>query len=293
MMTSQRLKGWKRAPFEHGTVGEGSIVAMERSVDEQRDPSEEDPEPPRPVGAASAVPAGRLPTGRGASLGRPICRSLLRLGWRVRAVGQEHVPREGPVILAGNHTGVFDGPLLFGTSPRPVHTVTKREVFVGPIDPVLRGAGQIPINRLIIDFPAIFAALRVLTEGRVLGLYPEGERGDGDFAQIRAGITYLALRTGAPVVPVANFGVVRPGQNTSMPPHVRARVDVVYGEPFTVPPAEAWGPYLPRRLVSEAAETVRAHLLNHLLRACELTGHPFPDSSRPARTRWAPGADAG
>lgn len=264
-------------------MGWGIIVAMERSVHEGRDPSQA--ETPPPVGAASTVPAGRLPAGRGASLGRPLCRSLLHLGWRVRARGQEHVPREGPVILAGNHTGVFDGPLLFGTSPRPVHTVTKREVFVGPIDPVLRGVGQIPIDRLVIDFPAIFSALRLLADGRVLGLYPEGERGDGDFARIRAGITYLALRTGAPIVPVANFGVVRPGQNTSMPPRFRSTVDVIYGEPFAVTAAEPWGRYLPRRLVSEAEERVRVKLLEHLLRACELTGHPFPGASRAGRTR--------
>lgn len=242
-------------------------------------------EPLQPQGTASSVPLGKLPTGRGAALGRPLCRSLLHLGWRVRVFGEEHVPREGPLILAGNHTGVFDGPLLFGTAPRPVHAVTKREVFVGPVDPVLRAVGQIPINRLIVDFPAIFTALRVLTDGRVLGLYPEGERGDGDFSQIRSGITYFAMRTGAPIVPVANFGVVRPGQNTSMPPRPRARVDVVYGEPFTVAPAEPWGPYLPRRLVSKAEEHVRAGLLDHLLYACEMTGRPFPESSRADRAR--------
>lgn len=215
-----------------------------------------------------------------------MCRFLLRLGWNVRAIGQHHVPESGPVILAGNHTGVFDGPLLFGTSPRPAHVVTKREVFVWPISRLLLGVGQIPINRLIVDFPAILTALRVLTDGRVLGLYPEGERGDGDFSQIRAGITYLALRTGAPVVPVANFGVVRPGQNTSMPPRLRSRVDVVYGPPFTVAPAQPWGPYLPRRLVAEASERVRVRLVDHLLHACEVTGNPVPGTAGTDHTRY-------
>ena len=229
---------------------------------------------------ASPIAVRDLPNRRGAALGRPFCRFLLRLGWRVRLYGTEHVPAKGPVILAGNHTGVFDGPLLFGTSPRPAHVMTKEEVFVGPIGPVLRGVGQIPLNRWIIDFPAALTALRVLTAGGVLGLYPEGERGDGDFSRIRDGLAYMALRTGAPIVPVANFGVVRAGKNTSIPPPFRARVDVVYGEPFTIEPAEPWGPYLPRRLVTEASERVRTRLLAHLLYACELTDNPAPPNVR-------------
>lgn len=195
------------------------------------------------------------------------------------------------MILAGNHTGVFDGPLLYGTSPRPAHVVTKQEVFVGPVGSVLRGIGQIPINRLIIDFRAILSALRVLHDGRVLGLYPEGERGDGDFSRLKGGIAYLALRTGAPIVPVANFGVVRAGQNSSLPPRLRAPVDIVYGEPFTVEPAEPWGRYLPRHLVAEAREPVRSRLLDHLSYACEVTGHPVPESAQGRRFRAASPAE--
>lgn len=234
--------------------------------------------------APSPIAVRDMPSGRGAALSRPLCRLLLRLGWSVRIFGEENVPAAGPVILAGNHIGVFDGPVLFGTCPRPAHVVTKREVFVGPVAPVLRGVGQIPINRWTIDFPAVLAALRVLAGGRVLGLYPEGERGDGDFSQIRDGVTYFALRTGAPVVPVANFGVVRPGQNTSMPPRLRAPVDVVYGTPFHVAAAEPWGPYLPRRLVTEASERVRHRLLDHLRYASEFTGHPVPASAAAHRS---------
>lgn len=233
--------------------------------------------------AVSPVTVRDLPSGRGARLGRPLCRILLRLGWRVRVSGQEHVPTEGPVILAGNHTGVFDGPLLFGTSPRPVHVLTKREVFVGPVGPILRGVGQIPLDRWTVDVKAALAALRVLADGRVIGLYPEGERSDGNFLRIRDGIAYYALRTGAPVVPVSTFGVVRPGQSTSTPPWPRSRTEVVYGAPFTVEPSEPWGPYLPRRLVTEASQQVRRRLLDHLRHACELTGHPAPEGARAER----------
>lgn len=221
-----------------------------------------------------------------------MCEFLLRLGWSVHVFGRRHIPREGPVILASNHTGVFDGPLLYGTSARPTHVLTKREVFVGPIGRLLLRVGHIPINRLIIDFPAILSSLRILTHGRVLGLYPEGERGDGDFARIKDGAAYLALRTGAPIVPVACFGVVRPGQkSTSTPPRMGARVDVVYGEPFTVEATEPWGPYLPRRLVAETSGQVQQRLLAHLVHACELTGRPAPEGARAPSARTTGGAD--
>lgn len=241
-----------------------------------REPVAESPPGGRPAGP---VATRGLPTARGAVFGQPLCRVLLRLGWRVRVLGAEHVPARGPVILAGNHTGAFDGPLMFGTSPRPVHVLTKREVFVGPVGPVLRAVGQIPLNRWVIDFPAILAALRVLANDRVLGLYPEGERGGGDFARLKYGAAYFALRTGAPIVPVVCFGGVRPGRSTSRPPRFRARIDMVYGAPFTVEAAEPWGPYLPRHLVAEASGRVRARLLEHLAHACELTGNPVPESA--------------
>lgn len=225
-----------------------------------------------------------LPHPGGAALGRPLCRLLLALGWRVRVHGPEQVPRTGPVLLAGNHIGVFDGPVLFGTCPRPTHVLAKREVFVGPIGPVLRGVGQIPLDRLVVDYSAVFDALAVLRAGRALGVYPEGERGDGDFSRIKSGPAYLALRTGAPIVPVACFGSVRDGQSTSRPPRLRSPVDIVYGEPFTVCSGEPWGPSLPRHVVAEASEQVRQHLIRHLSRACDLTGHPLPGADPgPAR----------
>lgn len=237
------------------------------------------PQGDRAAGRASPLAARDLPGGRGVRLGWRLCGALLRAGWQVRVFGQEHVPEKGPVILAGNHTGVFDGPLLFGTSPRPPHVLTKREVFVGPVGSVLRGVGQIPLDRWNIDVRALLAALRALAGDRVVGVYPEGERSDGHFARVRDGLAYYALRTGALVVPVSTFGVVRPGQSTSRPPRLRSRVEVVYGAPFTVQAPEPWGPYLPRRLVSEASEGVRLRLLDHLRHACELTGHPVPESA--------------
>lgn len=217
---------------------------------------------------------------------RRVCSVLLRLGWRVRVHGLEHVPAQDAAIIAGNHTGLFDGPLLFGVCPRTVHVLTKEEVFVGPLGAALRAAGQIPVRRegVIVDYRAVTASLDVLTQGRLLGIYPEGTRGVGDFRLIKGGVAYLALRTGAPIVPVASFEVCRPGENVSTPPPPGRRLDVVFGPPFDVEPPGPWGPYLTRALMTDVTEQVRLRLVEHLAYARELTGCPS-NRGGPRRSR--------
>nr|WP_245737842.1 lysophospholipid acyltransferase family protein [Streptomyces sparsogenes] len=126
--------------------------------------------------------------------------------WRPRVLGAWRIPASGPVILAGNHSHNLDGPMLIGTSPRPVHFLVKKEAFVGPLDPFLRGIGQLKVDRASADRAAITDALGVLERGGVLGIFPEGTRGEGDFASLRAGLAYFAVRSGAPIVPVAVLG---------------------------------------------------------------------------------------
>ena len=121
-------------------------------------------------------------------------------------LGAWRVPSAGPVILAVNHSHGIDGPMLMGTAPRPVHFLIKKEAFVGPLDPFLRGIGQLKVDRSTADRKAITDALGVLEHGGVLGIFPEGTRGEGDFASLRAGLAYFAVRSGAPVVPVAVLG---------------------------------------------------------------------------------------
>ncbi|MCZ2527458.1 lysophospholipid acyltransferase family protein [Streptomyces sp. NPDC059506] len=152
--------------------------------------------------------------------------------WRPRVLGAWKVPASGPVILAVNHSHVVDGPMIIGTSPRPVHFLVKKEAFTGPLDPFLRGIGQIAVDRGSTDRAAVTGALGVLERGGVLGIFPEGTRGQGDFASLRAGLAYFALRSGAPVVPVAVLGTTGEGRLVRGLPPLRTRVDVVFGDPF-------------------------------------------------------------
>lgn len=210
------------------------------------------------------------PSPRGAAVARGIGIGLMNGLWRPRVLGAWRVPAQGPLILAGNHAHNVDGPMLIGTSPRPVHFLVKKEAFVGPLDPFLRAIGQIEVDRTSADRTAITTALKVLEHGGVLGIFPEGTRGTGgDFAQLRAGLAYFAVRSGAPVVPVAVLGSARKGRLVPQLPPLRSRIDVVYGEPFT---AVTEGGRRTRAAMDAATSYIQERLAAHIAEARQATG---------------------
>ncbi|WNI19543.1 lysophospholipid acyltransferase family protein [Actinacidiphila sp. ITFR-21] len=189
--------------------------------------------------------------------------------WRPRVLGAWRVPGQGPVILAGNHSHNVDGPMLIGTTPRPIHFLVKKQAFVGPLDPFLRSIGQIEIDRESVDRTAIANALGVLERGGVLGIFPEGTRGDGDFARLRAGLAYFAVRSGAPVVPVAVLGSARRGRVVGALPPLGARIDVVFGEPFEAGDGSG---RRTRSALDAATVRIQERLTAHLAEAKRATG---------------------
>ncbi|MGK5530401.1 lysophospholipid acyltransferase family protein [Streptomyces sp. URMC 129] len=207
---------------------------------------------------------------RGAAVGRRIAAGLVGAGWRTRTLGAWRVPAAGPVILAGNHAHNVDGPVVMACSPRPVRFLVKREAFAGPAGVFLHAIGQIDVDRGHPDRAAVTAALGVLEAGEVLGIFPEGTRSVGDFAAIRSGLAYFALRSAASVVPVAVLGSGdRPGRLIPALPPLRGRIDVVFGEPFTV---EAGGGRRTRAALDEATARIQARLTGHLKDARRRTG---------------------
>lgn len=224
--------------------------------------------PPRTVGVA-APPEQPLRALRPAGV------QVLRTWYDVRVHGGEHVPAGGPVLLAGNHIGLFDGPLLTVLAPRVVHALVKREMFEGIGGPLFRGLGQIAVERAGVDPHPVKQSLRVLRDGGVVAVYPEGTRGRGDVAHSRMGAAYLAMVTGALVVPVAHLGTRRDGESVHAVPRRGSRLDLVFGPPLR--PASrpvCW----PRRQaeVAELAEQLRVGLAAHVQRAVRLTGQRLP-----------------
>lgn len=196
---------------------------------------------------------------------RVICRALIRSILDVRVRHQDRVPSSGPVLLAGNHRGFLDGPLVAAFVPRQASFLAKSELFGGWRVRPLGWLGQIPIDRGRPDRVALRRAVAVLGDGGVLGMFPEGTRGVGELASVQHGIAYVALHApGVPIVPVACLGTERALPKGRKLPRWRARVDVVFGAPFTVPVPE--NPRA-RSAVAAAAEQIRVALAAHVAAA--------------------------
>ncbi|MET7734044.1 lysophospholipid acyltransferase family protein [Streptomyces sp. NPDC005402] len=217
--------------------------------------------------------AGRevsVPSEKGAEVGRRIGVGLMYGLWKPRVLGAWRMPATGPAILAVNHSHNIDGPMVMGVSPRPTHFLIKKEAFIGPLDPFLIAIGQVKVDRSGADRGAITQALDVLKTGGVLGIFPEGTRGEGDFASLRAGLAYFAVRSGAPVVPVAVLGSSeKPGRLIKGLPPLRSRVDVVFGDPFEAGDGSG---RRTRKALDEATERIQKQLSSHLENARRLTG---------------------
>ncbi|MDO5499711.1 MAG: lysophospholipid acyltransferase family protein [Propionibacteriaceae bacterium] len=203
---------------------------------------------------------------------------LARRQWKIRTHGLQHLPVSGPAILAANHLGVLDGPLLVAMAPRPTFALAKSELFEGQVGRLLEAAGQIPIQQRAIDTRALRRAVKILDEGHLLGIFPEGSRDIGDMARIRGGAVYLAMLTGAPIVPVALLGTREPGQTVKDVPRRGATIHIVYGEPIAID-RTPW----PRRqqVVAARTEDVRRRLAAHVARAVVLTGMALPGVPAP------------
>ena len=154
--------------------------------------------------------------------------------YRPEVSGLEHVPDRGPVILASNHLSTLDVLFLPTVVTRPVHFLGKSEYFRGLSRYFFTGVGVVPVPREGGD--AAEASLRkgqeLLDSGYVLGIYPEGTRSpDGRLYRGKTGPVRLALRTGAPIVPVAMCGTYETMPPGAKVPRIR-QVGVRFGEPL-------------------------------------------------------------
>jgi 1-acyl-sn-glycerol-3-phosphate acyltransferase len=152
---------------------------------------------------------------------------VFRMLFRYRVIGAENVPRDGGVVIAANHISNFDPPLLGIALPRPVSYMAKKELFALPIlKTILPWLYAFPVDREAGGTGALRAALRMLKEGRCVGIFPEGGRNVTGTNDEKAGAAFLAAASGAPVVPAAIVGTRR------LRPF--GRVTVVFGDPLHV-----------------------------------------------------------
>ncbi|GLV48374.1 1-acyl-sn-glycerol-3-phosphate acyltransferase [Thermus sp. LT1-2-5] len=169
-----------------------------------------------------------------------LARFLLHTLFGYRVEGAEHVPQEGPVILAANHLSILD-PIAIGAGvQRPVSFLARADVFRLPLLAwLLPHLYAIPVERGQSDLFAIKSALRALERGMAFGIFPEGTRSrTGKLQPFKTGVAAIALRTGSPVVPVAVVGTDRAWPVGRKLFRLRRPIRVVYGKPIFVPRAE-------------------------------------------------------
>lgn len=211
------------------------------------------------------------------------------LGLRIDVRGADHLPEVGPVVVAANHTSFADF-LIVGLPAvqrgRLIRFMAKRAVFRIPVGSgMLRAMGHLPVDRPH-GTVAARQALRALAQGEVVGVYPEATISRSfvmkDRADLRRGAAYLALAAGAPIVPVAHWGIHRVWTVDGRWSLRRGRaVSITVGEPLLARPGE-----------DAEALTDRLHARLGALVEELLDAYPQPPSD-PATAWWWPASRAG
>ena len=178
--------------------------------------------------------------------------------WKV--LGKEAVPPRGPLLVVSNHLSNVDPPLLGASLPRRLYFLAKRGMFKGPVAPFLRAYGAFPLDRDGHDVAALRWSLRLLQEEQVLVLFPEGTRSPKGLGPALPGIAMLAVRSQAPILPVAITGTQHLGGLWRLfCPTGQIRVTI--GDPFSLPPIEG---KLERAQLDSLTEMIMLRLANLL-----------------------------
>jgi 1-acyl-sn-glycerol-3-phosphate acyltransferase len=177
---------------------------------------------------------------------------------RLEVRGLEHIPARGPAILCSNHVAWMDILAIAVECPRPQHHMGKIELFSVPVlGWYIRALGAFPVRRGESDRESLRMAEEVLAAGQVVVVFPEGHRsGTGRLAAGHPGVALIALRTGAPIVPVGISGtehIFRDRRYGPWAPPVR----VVYGEPFEL---KAAGPRRTRAELEAGMATIMGRI---------------------------------
>ncbi len=191
--------------------------------------------------------------------GAAISAFLLRRLGRPTVIGLDNVPRHGAFILVVNHRSLADPPIVGWAagylSGRVIHFMAKQEVRSWPVIGWLAArSGVFFVRRGEGDRASQRVALEMLARGEPIALFPEGTRSrDGMLGKAMPGAALLAMRSGAPLLPVAVSGTERIFPGRSRLPH-RTRVTVLIGQPFRLPHQPAGR--LDRAVLTEGSQRI-------------------------------------
>ncbi|MHB8106790.1 MAG: lysophospholipid acyltransferase family protein [Candidatus Cryosericum sp.] len=165
----------------------------------------------------------------------PVGRVLFKTFFRLQVIGLENVPRHGPVLVCGNHCSYLDPMLASLALPRKVYSLSAKEFYQQPLlRPFIRRLGAVRIDReSLADKGALQTVLAIMDHGGLCMIYPEGHRSpDGRLQKPHNGAAFLAVKSGAPVVPMAVIGSYECWPRQRRIPRI-GRITVRIGKPVT------------------------------------------------------------
>jgi 1-acyl-sn-glycerol-3-phosphate acyltransferase len=190
---------------------------------------------------------------------RPFLKLIVHGAFGMQIEGLEHVTRfKGSVILAGNHTGLLDGPMIMAAVKRPVCFMVNRQVFTWRgIGPVVKQLGPVGVNQ---EQPkqAILTSLQVLKQNEVFCIFPEGRlTDDGNLCPFQEGLALLHIKSGVPIVPFAIHGGFEAWPKDRRWPRWK-KIKLTFGPPVI-------NPEMPRAMVTQEIYNAVANMLGQPL----------------------------
>lgn len=161
----------------------------------------------------------------GYKLFMPFMRTVFKLYYNPKIIGKENIPKDGAIVIAGNHKHILDQCLTIIATKRMIHYMAKKEYFEGKFARFFAAMGCIPVDRQNTDIKSVKSAMRVLKKNGAIGIFPEGTRNrtDAFLLEFKPGAANLAKKTDAYIVP---FGLTGDYKFRSK------NLTVRYGKPF-------------------------------------------------------------
>ena len=158
---------------------------------------------------------------------RPIVKLFFYFVYRPKVIGKENVPKKGRIVIASNHTDYFDCVALVATNKRTIHFLAKDELLKGFWGPAFKAMGIIPVNRREKDKNALPAAIKVLEEERVIGIFPEGtfKKDVEGLLPFKIGAVKMAHDAESMILPMAIVGEFKP---------FRKGLTLRFGKPYKI-----------------------------------------------------------
>lgn len=158
---------------------------------------------------------------------RPIVKLFFYIVYRPKVIGKNNVLKKGRIVLASNHTDYFDCVAIVATNKRTVHFLAKDELLKGKFGPVFKAMGIIPVNRREKDKTALPAALKVLEEDKMIGIFPEGtfKKDVKGLLPFKIGAVKMAHDSKSKIIPMAIVGEFKP---------FRKGLKIIYGTPYKI-----------------------------------------------------------